>query len=91
MENTIELILAELDRLQVSTDHNPMSGLMVEMAGENRIRVYDDYVDGIYNAQTLITLLNAVEDHTHVTLASTYLEDIRNIWDVIRPAEIDED
>jgi|GEM_PF-3834131 len=90
MENTIEMILAEMDRLQVSTDYDPISGLLVEIVGENRVKVYDDYVNGIYNVETLISLLKA-EDHTKVTLASTYLEDIRNIWDVIRPAEIDED
>jgi len=90
MENTTELILAEMDRLQVTTDYDPTSGLSVDLVGKNRVKVYDDYVNGIYNAETLISLLKA-EDHTEVTLASTYPEDIRNIWDVIRPAEIDED
>ena len=90
MENTIEMILAEMDRLQVSTDYDPISGLSVVPVGITHVKLFDDYFVGIYNVETLISLLKA-EDHTEVTLASTYLEDIRNIWDVIRPAEIDED
>ena len=109
MENTIEMtednnqnhltrwkmIRAELDRLQVSTDYDPISGLSVIPFGITHVKLFDDYfVDRIYNVETLISLLKA-EDHTEVTLASTYdperkLEDIRrNIWDVIRPAQED--
>ena len=78
----------ELERLEVSTNEDPCSGLMVAIVGHldedpdvALAKIYDDYADGVYCADNLLKHLKSISKASLVRDA----ED--NIWDLIRDCE----
>jgi hypothetical protein len=59
-------IVNEFQRLGVSTDENPYSGLMAEVPNTETylVKVYDDYASGIYQAEPLLKHLKALSETT---------------------------
>jgi hypothetical protein len=80
------LIFNEFDRLGVSTNQDPYSGLMVELSGvldstqATVVKIYDDYESSFYTADTLFLFL--------VGLTKESLSGDMDIWELIKPYEI---
>jgi hypothetical protein len=93
MNNLVQMladkIVDQFDRLGVSTNHNPYSGLMADGANVVTeypivaVKVYDDYNDGFYDAVKLLHLLKNVE----IASLDSDNDDL-NIWSLISSCEI---
>jgi hypothetical protein len=85
-------IVDEFDRLGVSTNQNAYSGLMAEhqnllVEGRSEIvvvKIYDDYVDGLYNAVQLLAHLKTLASGD-VDLES---DSSINIWQSLKEFEL---
>lgn len=85
-------IFNELDRLGISTNQNPYSGLMVDdenLLVEGRpevvaVKIYDDYADGVYDGNLVLSHLKTLSPG-EVDLDS---ESLSNVWQSIQAFEI---
>jgi hypothetical protein len=89
-----DAIFNELDRLEISTNQDPFSGLMT--AEENSapyspdgndvkvVKVYDDYASGFYHGQNLLNFLKGL------TIGDVSLEgdSDKNIWEKLTEFEV---
>jgi hypothetical protein len=76
----IKLINKEIDSLKCSAEHDPYSGLRVDV-DDDGVKVYDDHSSGIYDPNQLLEIL------TSTASASLDSESTENIWQIIAPAE----
>lgn len=84
----IDQLKAQFDRLSISTDNNPYSGLTVREFVEGDegelqgiVRVYDDYDSGLYYSESLLSILKDLEE------ADLDSSSVLNIWQQIAGAE----
>lgn len=85
-----DAIVNEFDRLGVSADQVLYSGLMADyqsllVDGEPEVvtvKIYDDYVDGIYDGEKVLDRLKTLET------ASVDSDAEDNIWSLIRKFEL---
>lgn len=84
----ITQIKDELERLKISENDHPVSGLSVAEAKSDYdfeiVKISDDYVDGHYVADLCLELLQKLEPG-FVSLSS---EDNDNIWVVLAEVEV---
>jgi hypothetical protein len=87
----VDKIFNEFDRLEVSTNQDPSSGLMTEhqnllVEGKPEIvvvKIYDDYIEGYYDAKKVLDKLKSVTSVNSVT--KEYFEEI---WEILREFEV---
>lgn len=80
----IDQIQAELDRLQVSTNADPASGLTIEPTDEaGQVSVFDDHERGNYAPHQLLSILRSLQP-ADVSLSG---DNPNNIWQHIKRAE----
>lgn len=85
-----DAIVNEFDRLGVSADQVLYSGLMADyqsllIEGNPDIvtvKIYDDYVDGIYDGEKVLNRLKTLET------ASVDSDSENNVWDLIGEFEL---
>ena len=78
-------IFAQLDRLGVSTNVHPFSGLTCdyhplpvdEQTDVIVVKIYDDHASGLYDAQKVWNFLNTIE-----------YASFDHIWDLLAPFEV---
>ena len=78
-----DLIINEFQRLGLSTEDDPCSGLLTRVPSVvtdlSLVEVYDDYTEGTYDGEGLLALLETLSPED-VSLES---EALNNIWQVI--------
>jgi hypothetical protein len=79
-ERLADEIVNEFQRLKVSTDNDPCSGLMTRVPNVVMeipiVDIYDDYVSGFYDARQVLTYLKQMNPEDTSLLS----EDTNNIW-----------
>lgn len=91
IQDLIDQINEQFHRLEVGTDADPYSGLMIfdvaveEPPSPTTVRVVTDHMDGEYKAAELLSILQGLEGMSHGVTLDPHSN--KNIWDLIRPAE----
>jgi hypothetical protein len=81
-------IATNLNRLKVSTNQNPYSGLSVEYSSDISydrldVEIFDDYNSAIYDGVSVLCLLRALN---YATLDDRTNHECPNIWEAIQAA-----
>lgn len=73
-QQTIDQVMEHFDRLGVSVNEDPCSGLLAE-SDDDGVRIYDDHVSDVYCPIQLLSILEGCQSATPET-----------IWQIIEPA-----